>query len=322
MSKRLVIAGSLVMVVLASGCSGSRLFSASTWDPLGLRWHLGPHKEPLRIGLCYENEGIFDIRNWGKKAPWDDLRRDLEDHFQRPVEIQNLTPFQIAFHLDDTGELDFALVGAADYLEMTQEGPVGKMLAVSVGLVRQGVIIARAGADISELADLKGRFFAFGPKDDPVLADATLACLEAAGVPPSELKSLLPGRHQHHISSREAAKEVAYLIGTDAGVIEAAEFDAYADTGGHWFPPPVTFSKDQFRVLGRTEPVRVETIGEGPFLAGKHTDAELVEKMREFLLSAAAKHAAGVTSLGFSAFNDVPDDPTEKIKQLAASAAS
>jgi hypothetical protein len=173
---------------------------------------------------------------------------------------------------------------------------------------------------IAYLGHLTGNFFAFGPKNDPVLTEATLAYLEAAGVPGSELKSLLPGRHQHHLSSREAAKEVAYLIGTDAGVIEAAEFDAYPETGGRWFPPPVTFSKDQFRELGRTESVRVEAIPPGPFLAGKQTDPELVEKMRRFLLNVHEKHPSAVRSLGFASFHEVPADPTDTLRQMAASA--
>ncbi len=320
MRYRAFLCTAMLPAMLASGCADSPLFSASTWDPLGLRWKLGPPKEALRIGICCQYTGVFDVRNWGKKTPWDNLRRDLENHLGRPVEIETLKPFQIAFHLDETGELDFGLVSAADYLEMIKEGPAGQVLAASVGRVRQGVIVARAGSDITSLSDLKGKFFAFGPLGDPVLATATLAYLEANGVPASELKSILPGQHQHHISSREAAKEVAYLFGTDAGVIEADEFDAYPETGGRWFPPPLTFSKDQFRELGRTEPVKIETIGAGPFLAGKHTDPELVQRMREFLLAANKEHPAALTSLGFSAFRSFEGDPLREIEQLAATA--
>lgn len=319
MARHRVALSILAGVLLASGCGDRSLFSASIWDPFGLRWRLGPHNEPLRIGLCYEYQGVFDIRNWGKTPPWEELRRDLEEQFQRPVDMENLEPFQIAFHLGEGGGLDFALVGAADYLEMTQQGPVGKVLAISKARQRQGVIVASAKSDLTELANLRGKQFAFGPKGDPVLHHATLAYLESNGVPASELRGLIPGQLQHHLSSREAAKEVAYLVGTSAGVIEAEEFDAYPETGGRWFPPPATFSKDLFRVLGRTEPYKVETMPEGPFLASEHVDAQLAEQMRKLLINLHDEHSAAVYALGFSRFTEVTGDPAAEIKRLAAS---
>ncbi|MFQ5510054.1 MAG: NusA N-terminal domain-containing protein, partial [Leptospirillia bacterium] len=46
--------------------------------------------------------------------------------------------------------------------------------------------------------------------------------------------------------------------------------------------------------LGRTEAITVDTINEGPFLAGDHVPEEVVQKMREFLLTAAAEHPDAV----------------------------
>jgi ABC-type phosphate/phosphonate transport system substrate-binding protein len=127
---------------------------------------------------------------------------------------------------------------------------------------------------------------------------------------------LVPGLLQFHHSSREAAKEVAYGM-TGAGVIEAAEFDAYPDTGGKWIPFAETFSKDQFRELGRTPQVREDTMGEGPFVAGDQTDRETVDKVRRFLLSAETDSPQVVRSLGFARFRPAPADPMDEIKRLA-----
>jgi len=317
MCRRFCLASTLLVAALTAGCGENLLFSASFWDPFGLTHGFGPHAQPVRIGLSHELGGIFDVRFWGKRAPWDDLVRELSDHLARPVVIENLKPFQIEFHLRETGRLHFALITAEDYLAMTEEDPVGQVVALSEARVRQGIIVARAKSSIEGISDLKGKRFAFGPRNDPVLHEATVAYLAESGVAASELKTLIPGQLQFHISSREAAKEVAYGIGTEAGVIEGDEFDAYPSTGGRWIPFAETFSKDQFRVLGRTAATRVDTMGEGPFIAGDRTERELVAKVRDFLLSAEKEHPAVVKSLGFARFRPPPANSTEAIKRLA-----
>ena len=162
--------------------------------------------------------------------------------------------------------------------------------------------MARAGSDIKTLDDLKGRRFAFGPRGDVVLDKAALEFLESSGVPKSELRSLLPGQRQHHLNSHEVANEVAYVIGTDAGVIEADEFDNYPETGGRWLPLAATFSRDQFRELGRTKPIRTAALAAGPVVAGAHADEELIQKTQAFLLSAHSDRPKVTRSLGFARF--------------------
>lgn len=319
MPRRLLVGWTLAIVVLAAGCGKETLFSESIWDPFGLTRTFGPHAEPVRIGLSYEQGGIFDVRRWGKRAPWDALARELSALLARPVEIENLKPFQIEFHLRQSGRLHFALMTAEHYIQSSESGPVGEVLALSVARKRQGVIVANAKSNIDDIQALKGKPFAFGPKDDPVLHQATVAYLAEAGVSTSDLAALIPGCLQFHINSREAAKEVAYGL-TSAGVIEAEEFDAYPATGGRWVPFVETFSRDQFRELGRTPPVREKTMGEGPFVAGAHTDRELAERVRSFLLAAETEHPEVVHSLGFARFRPAPADPNDEIKRLAKAA--
>ncbi|MFQ5492199.1 MAG: phosphate/phosphite/phosphonate ABC transporter substrate-binding protein, partial [Phycisphaerae bacterium] len=302
------------------GCGEASLFSVSTWDPMGVRFMLDLHNKPVTIGLCHEQKGVFDITHWGEKPPWDAFRKRLQEHLHRPVRFENFEPFQIGFHLDQTGRIDFALLNAADYVKMTEEGTAGKILAISQRRLRQGVIVANAKSDIQSPADLKGRNFAFGPKNDPVLHLAALSYLQANGVDAKDLRSPVLGGLQHHISSKEAAKQIAYVLGTDAGVVEAEDYDAWPETGGRWFPLPETFSKDQFRVLGRTEKVVAETIGEGPFLVGEHVDDELVQAMRAFLIEADRKNRRALNDLGFSGFRAAPADADHEIRKLAATA--
>lgn len=320
MRRGVMVVGCLMIGGWVGGCADTRLFSASTWDPAGVRFMLDAHNKPITIGLCYEHKGIFDVSRWGQKTPWDTFRKRLQEQLHRPVRFENLEPFQIAFHLTDTGNIDFALLNAADYVEMTKEGTSGRILAISQRRIRRGVVIAKAKSEIQSLGDLKGRRFAFGPKNDAVLHRAALSYLEANGMAASEIKTLLPGQLQHHFSSTEVAKEIAYGVGTDAGVVEAADFDSWPETGGRWFPLPVTFSKDQFNVLGRTPEVVVETIGEGPFLVGDHVDEGIVSAMRTFLLEADTKHRRALDDLGFAKFRAAPADADGEIRKLAAAA--
>ncbi len=321
MPRCLVLLGVLAMTWSVAGCAEDSGFSSSLWDPFGLARVFGPQQEPVRIGLTHEERGVFDVRQWGRTAPWHEFAQQLSKELGRPVVIENLKPFQIEFHLNETKRLDFALITASDYVGIREEGQAGQVLAISAPRTRQGVIVAKADSGIQTLEDLKGQRFAFGPNGDEVLHKATVALLEESGVPPKELMTLIPGIPQCHISSKEAAKEIAYGIGTSAGVIEAEEFDAYPETGGKWsLFDWYNYSKDQFRELGRTPEVRIETMGAGPFVAGDHTDQELVAAVRGFLLGAREEHPEALHDLGFSRFRAPPADPDDEIKRLAAAA--
>ena len=144
MRRGATVFGCLMIAWWVGGCEEARLFSASTWDPEGIRFKLDARNEPITIGLCYEQKGLFDVSSWGQKTPWDAFRKRLQEHLRRPVRFENFKPFQIAFHLTDTGNIDFALVNADDYIEMTEESTAGKILAISQRRIRQGIIVANA----------------------------------------------------------------------------------------------------------------------------------------------------------------------------------
>ena len=167
------------------------------------------------------------------------------------------------------------------------------------------------------MRDIRGRRFAFGPRDDEVLHQGALAVLAEAGITPDDLAKEvvpIPGVLQFHISSLKAAKEVVYgvdigKIRTEAGVIEEEDYDSFPNTGGRWLPLAPTYSKNQFRVLARGKPVCVRTIPDGPVVASREADPELVEAVRDFLLSTRQQIAEqDVADLGMKRFRRPPAD--------------
>jgi ABC-type phosphate/phosphonate transport system substrate-binding protein len=312
----------------AAGCQtpGQRQqFTATVLNPLNLELPFLPYQEPVRVGIVHRQTGIFDPATWDVAkigSPWTPLQMRLQKKLGRPVQIEQFKPFQVAAHLQ-SGRLDFAFLAAGDYVDLTQEfGELGRVIAVSDVLERRGLIVAKAKSDIRDLADVRGKRFAFGPSGDPVLDAGAKRALAAAGVAPEDLqKELLPipDAFQYHISSNEAAYEVVHGLGTDVGVIEKADYAAYPETGGNLLLRK--FSKADFRVLGETEPHRVETISTGPFIASREADPQLVEDVREFLIGAATAHRSALATMGLSRFQPAPADVDQVMRRVSQTGA-
>ncbi|MGB0716008.1 MAG: hypothetical protein ACPGXK_09020, partial [Phycisphaerae bacterium] len=86
-------------------------------------------------------------------------------------------------------------------------------------------------------------------------------------------------------------------------VLDVAEFEAYPETGGRYFPMAYTFSRDQFRELARTEVLQSVTLNRARWLAAPHVDAGTLEELRLFLVSAHIRHRDALHALGFSRFS-------------------
>jgi ABC-type phosphate/phosphonate transport system substrate-binding protein len=241
----------------------------------------------------------------------------MERAVNAPVQVHDLKLFQAAAHLQ-SGRLDFALLGAADYVALTRGfGESGHIIALSEVLVRQGVIVARAETEVKSLADIRGRRFAFGPPADPVLDVAAREALEQANAPGDQAnrgfrdEPLLP---MHYPSSKEAARQIAYGGGAVVGVVEKSEYDAYPETGGNRLSG--TVAQDNFRVLGITREVRADTIAEGPLLASVHADRELVSQVARFLLDSDETQDV-LKFMGLSRFRAPPANVRDEIERLA-----
>ena len=304
--------GLVLCVIALGGCAQG--FSKSIWNPFGLELGFDITQKPVRIGIVSAHEGPLALQNWlpvKPAPPYAALRDGLAKHLGCGVQIQELEPFQIAAHLQ-TGRIEYALMSEADYQSITAQEPIGHTLAAAVPLVRRGVIVASAKSGVNALADIKGKRFAFGPKNDAVLDVAALQALTAAGISKDDIqKELIPNpiypsldRLQYHVSSLEAAKEVVYGIGTEVGVVEESDYQAFPDTGGRLLP--LRLAKNDFRVLGQTEVVTATTTLAGPFVASDQANPEVTSKIVEFLAAAEKQNAGALQELGLSRFELTP----------------
>ncbi|NOT00585.1 MAG: PhnD/SsuA/transferrin family substrate-binding protein [Phycisphaerales bacterium] len=307
MKRRIVIRCSGMVVAASAGCAAVGLiltgcaapdFSTSFWNPLGLKSPFVLTREPIRVGVVRSASSNLDMLAWWdvvERTPWTEFQTALGWKTGRPVQIEQLKPFQLQAHLED-GWLDFAFLTDEQCAALMAETKSAAIIARAESDDRAGLIVASAKSDIQSLGQIAGQRFAFGPRGDPVLHYATVAALESAGVTIDGIQRELipPDAFQYHISSFEAAKEVAFGA-TAVGVIEKSEYDQYADTGGRFFP--LKYSKDQFRVLAEARPVKL-----GPVVASTSTDADLVDTVRGFLLSAKKRSPGVVSSLGIAGF--------------------
>ena len=168
--RSVLLAGMLLAVV--AGCGGQKKFTATILNPLNLELPFLPYQKPVRVGIVYQNKGIFDPATWDVAnigSPWTPLQTRMQRKLGVPVQFVALEPFQVAAHLQ-SGRLQFAFLGANEYVALRDEfGPLGQVLAVSHVRERQGLIVTKASSDVRSLADLAGKRFAFGPMNDPVL---------------------------------------------------------------------------------------------------------------------------------------------------------
>lgn len=323
----------LIAVVFLAGCADQE-FSTSIWDPSNASRN-SVAQEPVRFGVAWTTEdasaSVFNPVTWlrRRQTPWLSFRERLARQLGRPVVVEQYEPFQIEAHMQSrSGRIDFAWMSAVDYLAAAEKGDMGRVLAISMSGHRRGLIVTSAKSKIQSIGDLKGRRFAFGPKDDPVLHKAALVALEQGGITADDLaKEVLPvpGAAQYHISSAEVAKEVVYGLsvgdlGTAAGVIEESDYLAMPETGGRLLPLP-TYSKDQFRILGRTESIPIDTIEGGPVLAARSTDPKLVTEVQAFLFSAPEKNPEVLHDLGLDAFDEPPSSLSAcntRLREMAA----
>ncbi len=310
----------LLASCVGAGCS-EQTFSSSILNPFEFKLPFVPQKEPVRIGIVSQQVGLFDPSTWkiGEVgSPWTPLRLRLERYLDSPVQISPLKPFQVAAHLQ-SGRVDFAFVSARQFIDLSKEfGDLGSVIAVSDILERQGLIVADSNSEIKTLADIPGNRFSFGPAGDSVLDTKARETLMANGVGIDTIKKELlpiPNTFQHHISSAESAYEIAYGIGTSVGVIDKTEYLDYPESGGSFLLR--TFGKDSFRVLAETDPVRVETIPEGPFIAAGDTDEELIQRVQGFLLSASENDQPALNAMGLAGFVTPVGDVNSQLARLA-----
>ncbi len=212
-------------------------------------------------------------------APWLGLRLAMDKAIDAPIHFTRSNYRSIRYHLG-TGRMQFAMVSATEYAEITRR-PVSQIVAVPVNVkgTRQhcGLIIVKKNSKIQSLAELKGKRFSFGPREDAILHRAAVETLTKAGVTEKDLaKAILPP-FGHHINSYEVAKAVLFE-GVPAGVVDELDFESWPAKSN--LLTQLSICQDRFRVLARTDPVL-----EGPIIASVKTDPKLVEEMKDLLIN-------------------------------------
>ncbi len=272
----------LMIVAIASGCQGgARMVSLS---------------KPS-IHVASTRVGAFLL-----PAEYRALHPELEKLFNQPVVFDPyISGADIGKQLA-SGRAQFAVLTAREFADIPTTTKLEMVAAGqnSTGKVaRQGLIVAKSSSPIQTIAECKGQRFCFGPKGELLLDYAALATLEANGVQPSDLKKELPplsldGRLHSLGGSADVAKLVAFDGGISCGVVDEVTFNSLPDSGGSLLSGP---SKDQLRVLGKTEAVPEIVV-----VASPQTDPAKVQLLREYLLTRAKNNAEVCSQMGVTSF--------------------
>ena len=280
------LAGSVLTLGL-TGCQPADGKTLSLFVPLETVLY---RPTPVRLGVAQTHINPFVA------APWLPLQERMSDALGRKVQVLQLKPFQIQAKFT-RGELDFALVSATQYFRIARQ-PNCTVLATTSSpdgqTTSRGLIIVGADSAVQSLAELKGKRFAFGPIQDPILHIAAVDALMQAGVAPSDLTPELLPPFGFHVNAFEAAKSVLYE-GVTAAVVDQRTFDGWQASGGNVLAG--TLSRDRFRVVAKTDPVPNNV-----FLAGSKTEAGLIQRVQEFIVGPASGNAEILDAMGIGGF--------------------
>jgi hypothetical protein len=251
----------------------------------------GLSEKPVVVALVAK-PGVLD-----PFAPHEQLREAMSESIKRPVRLDLCFPIQLEPNLN-LGFYDFALVTPACYVEMNDRERFD-ILAAAVDetgcVAHSAVLVVAADSKINDVADLRGKKVAFGPRDDARTHHAALVLLRQHGLDKSDLSlSLLPvpGSLRHFSSMRQIAQAVQ-SGDFDAGFIDEVAFEQFERSPAVEGEP----DRDKLRVLARTMPVPGMLVIQSP-----KANPELVRKVADFLLSAGQTHPEALRPLLLSAY--------------------
>lgn len=222
----------------------------------------------------------------------------LSEHAGLPVKISISNNY--ASHIDTIGmdKIDIAYMGPASYVKLVEK--YGKKHLIACQVVNgkstfQGKIIVRNDSDLTSLAQLKGKSFAFG---DPASTMSHLVpryMLLRAGIK-------LEGLNNYKFLGSHDNVALSVLTGDyDAGAVKEAIFYKYESRG--------------LRVL-----VSTPELTEHNFVARKNIDPGMVEKLRHAFHSL-GKDPSGKRILesikpGISGMKPVEDKEYENLRKI------
>lgn len=214
------------------------------------------------------------------------LEAQLRSRTNRPARI-HLVIFKSYSEANDAlvaGEVDFVRFGPASYVIAKQREPGVTLLAMEHknGERRfSGVIVVPSDSSIENLADLKGKRFAFGDENSTIGRYLAQAELAKAGIRARDLS------HYEYLGRHDLVAKAVSLGDFDAGSIKENTYKKLADEG-------------KLRVLWKFDNVTK------PWIARAGIDADLFDHLRQSLLSIDDEDA--LKSLKFSGFLPASDD--------------
>lgn len=258
----------------------------------------GLSEKPIVVALLAKS-GTLDLF-----TPHEKLRLAMSETIKRPVRLDLCLPVVLEPNLK-LGFYDFALVTPACYAEMHDRQRFEILAAAVDRAGRQAhpaVLVVSADSEIGDVAELRGKKVAFGPRHDARTHHAGLALLSEHGVRKSDLSlSLLPvpGSLKHFAGARETA--LAVQSGDyEAGFIDEPAFDEFERGPAAEGEP----DRDQLRVIARTLPVPDLLVIQSP-----KVDQRVARSVIDFLLTVDQTHPEALRPLLLSAYQK----PTAKL---------
>lgn len=240
---------------------------------------------------------------FGVPAEYRALQMGLEKSLDGPVAF-SAQPNGSAIGIQlEQGNIPFAILTASEYAEI--EDP-SKLTLIASGVnelgktSHRGHIVVKAKSHLKTIADCAGKRFAFGKHKDLLSDYGARDALSKAGVPMDKiLPELVPTTVALPIEGRLYCGDavpglVVWDITINAGVIDEIAFNKLPPTGGN----PITgVSRDQFEIVGETAEVPEMVVAAGP-----GADAQMIEKVKNFLLNQAKEDDALCKQLGIKGF--------------------
>lgn len=241
---------------------------------------------------------------FGPPAAFRALHPLLESCLGRPVRFVDQPDGPALAAQLEQGRIAYAILTAGEYASIEDPSKL-KVLVTGVNELgktsRMAHLVVKAGSHVKEIADCRGKRFAFGTVHDLLTDVAAQRALEAAGVSVKDLLQELltppPYGFQGRLYCREdVAKTIVNDITVNAGVIDEIAFSKMPKTGGNFITGP---SQDQFKIVGQTV-----SVPEMAVVAGPSADAALTAKLVDLLLHKVKDNERACRELGVRGFTE------------------